>query len=124
MVSHREEKNELCEESKMPVTMGTPWYCPGILVVSFSRRVPAFALFSLFSRAQREETQKGNAKSACDISRMYKSLTMSFSDGLPISRTSIAVRNWSGSRAFIVSPTTNEIRFRVELPAILSSNVP
>lgn len=49
---------------------------------------------------------------------------MSFSDGLPISRTSIAVRNWSENRAFIVSPTTNEIRFRVELPAILSSNVP
>lgn len=89
------------------------WEPRGIVPASWSFRfpaaflIPAFALFSLsLSSCATRGRGKRSAKSALVIYRVCtRSLTTPFSDGLPISRTSIAVRNWSGNRAFILSPT-------------------
>lgn len=71
-----EEKNELCEESKMLVTMGAPGYCPGFLLVSSlppSLYNPPFyclLCFRLLSSksTRKEDGERRNAReSACDV---------------------------------------------------------
>jgi len=97
-----------------------------VLALSFPRRVPplpislsillsVFVQFPRSTWARRKRTRKWRecmwyVPLVCTVALRCVVL-----DGLPISRTSIAVRNWSGKRAFIAS-STDEIRFRVELP--------
>lgn len=108
----------------MPVTMGTPWYCPGIPVVSFPRRVPAFALFSLFLPKCAKGGRKRETQRALVI---YRVCTGVLRRRFLMDYLFRALLSPCGIGLGIVHSYCRRRRtkcFRVELPAILSSNVP